>query len=300
MSRYVKIAAVQLPNFRNDGAGKYSRDKNIQEAENWLTDAGKLEADIACLGEMFTTEGCQLSTDRFLAQIEPSPDALVERLGSIARQYHMYVIAPALTLVEGVPRNTAFVIDREGQLVGSYYKVHCMESERDLGIVPGNNWPVFQLDFGAIGIQLCHDNSFPESARCLSLNGAEIIFWPHVMSGWGDEFMDILMSAPAIYNGVTHVPVSYGCPTSKAWMPGMIIGRSSVIRSDGISAADAGRYPGIALGIVDLDAPRLAGSFTREGDYEFQTDMLNDRRQDTYAPLLHKREKFQPLPTGKS
>lgn len=298
MGRSVKIAAVQLPDLQASVDDQYSREINIQAAEHWMVEAGRMGADIACMGEMFTTQGCHLNASQLREQIEPSPEALVERLGSVARRYRMNVIAPALAISEGIPRNAAFVIDRYGQLVGSYFKVHCTESERNLGIVPGDCWPVFQLDFGVIGIQICHDNSFPESARCLTLNGAEVIFWPHVMSGWGDEFMDILLRAPAIFNGVNHVPVSYGCPVNKAWMPGMMIGRSSVIRPDGTAAADAGRHPGIALGILDLDAPRLAGNFTREGDHIFQTDMLNDRRPDTYEPLLQVRANDTPRRAG--
>ena len=136
--------------------------------------------------------------------------------------------------------------------------------ERDLGIVPGESWPVFELDFGRIGVQICHDNSFPESARCLTLNGAEIIFWPHVMSGWGGEFMDILLRSPAIHNGIYHVPVCFGNQPGTAWRPGMLIGRSSIIGPDGTICADAGRYPGIAMAWIDLDAPRVWRMILRE------------------------------------
>jgi predicted amidohydrolase len=152
-------------------------------------------------------------------------------------------------------------------------------------VVPGDSWPVFKLAGARVGIQICHDTSFPESARCLTMNGAEVIFWPHVMSGWGGEFMDILLRAPAIHNGVHFVPVCYGCPPEKSWMPGMLLGRSSIIAPDATIVADAGRHPGIALATIDLAAPRVAQCFTRDGDWVWKIDMLNDRRPDTYAPL---------------
>jgi predicted amidohydrolase len=95
----------------------------------------------------------------------------------------------------------------------------------------------------------------------------------------------VLLRGPAIYNGIHHVPVCFGRPPGRAWKPGMLIGRSSIIRPDGTFAADAGRSEGIALATIDLDAPRIAHDFTRRGEHVFRADMLNDRRPETYAPL---------------
>jgi predicted amidohydrolase len=197
---------------------------------------------------------------------------------------------PAAVLLDGTPRNAALLLNRSGALDGVFCKVHCTEMERALGIVPGGEWATFPLDFGRVGIQICHDNSFPESARCLALGGAEIVFWAHTMSGWGDEFMDVLARAPAIHNGIYHVPVCFGVASGAAWRPGMLIGRSSIIAPDGMILADAGREVGIALARVDLDAPRIAHDFTRSGEHVWRDDMLRDRRPDTYSPITRKRD----------
>ena len=210
----------------------------------------------------------------------------------------MVVIAPLVAKIDDVVRNAALVLDRGGKHVGTYFKVHCIQNEKDLGVVPGDKWPVFELDFGSIGIQICHDNSFPESARCLTLNGAELIFWPHVMSGWGGEFMDILLRAPAVHNGVYHIPACYGCDPARAWRPGMMIGRSSIIGPDATILADAGRYTGVAIARVDLDRPRIATGFTRHGDYVWGVDMRNDRRPDTYSQLVQSNDKLEPVPAS--
>jgi predicted amidohydrolase len=206
----------------------------------------------------------------------------------------MAIIAPILGVLDGTLRNAALVLDRSGTEIGYYSKVHCTEKERALGIVPGDSWPTFTVAGARIGIQICHDNSFPESARCLTLNGAEIVFWPHVMSGWGDHFMDVLSRSPAIHNGVHHVPVCFGCPQWAAWRPGMLIGRSSIIGPDSTIIADAGRHPGIAIAQIDLGEPRIAHSFTRDGDYIWKIDMLNDRRPKTYGPITHPIERQPP------
>ena len=285
MSRTVTIAAVQLPSVSEGADNDERQEHNFRVAGHWLSGAGERGADIACLGETFNITGLELSAANAAATVGDALGRAVERLGAVARRRRMAVIAPVLTVLDGQLRNVAAVIDRDGACAGHYAKVHCIENERALGVVPGDAWPVFDLDFGRIGIQICHDNSFPESARCLALAGAEVVFWPHVMGGWGGEFMDILLRSPAVHNGVYHVPVCYGCPPDRAWRPGMLIGRSSVIGPDATIVADSGRHPGMAIARVDLDAPRLAADFTRGGDYVWRIDMHNDRRPDTYAAI---------------
>jgi predicted amidohydrolase len=283
LTRPITIAAVQVPAVADGATDAEKQESNFRAAEHWLDQAGQRGADIACLGETFNILG--LTPDSVRTQIRDAGEDAVRRLDSIARRYHMIVIAPIAGLLDGVPRNAAIILDRGGKPIGHYLKVHCTESERALGIVPGDSWPTFTLDCGQIGVQICHDNSFPESARCLALNGAEIIFWPHTMSGWGDEFMDTLMRSPSVHNGVYHVPVCFGCDLGQAWRPGMLIGRSSIIGPDAIVLADAGRQVGIALAQIDLDAPRIAHDFTREGEYVWRDDMRRDRRPDTYTAI---------------
>lgn len=295
MARQITIAAVQLPAMRDGDNNAQKTEQNLQAAEHWLNEAGARGADIASVGEMFNVIGLDLSHETLVNDISGVLEQSVERLGAVARRHNMYVIAPIIGLVEDIPRNVALLLDRKGQHIGSYIKVHCIENERNLGIFPGDDFPVFELDFGTVGIQICHDNSFPESARCLTLKGAELIFWPHVMSGWGGEFMDILLRAPAVHNGIYHVPVCYGCVPPHAWRPGMLIGRSSVIAPDATILADAGRYVGLTTAHIDLDRPRIATSFTRDGDYVWGVDMRNDRRPDVYNPITHKHVRIPPV-----
>ena len=295
MAREVTVAAVQLPGAPEGKTNAEKRAANLKTAENWLELAGQRGADIACLGEHFPCVGLDLTAQNLLAATEGITEEVTERLGVIARRHSMYVIAPVWGTVDGTPRNASLILDRSGDCVGAYLKVHLTEGERDLGLVAGDEWPTFELDFGRIGIQVCHDNSFPESARSLMLNGAEIIFCPHVMSGWGGEFMDILLRSPAIHNGIYHVPVSFGAAPGRAWRPGMVIGRSSIIAPDGTILADAGRHPGIAMERVNLDAPRIAHDFTRSGEYAWRVDMLNDRRPDTYQAIVQSAARTEPV-----
>lgn len=296
MTRVVKIASIQLPAEPEGENDAQKKEYNFRAAERMFAQAGKMGADIAAVGEIFNVHGCSLTAENFQAQTEGDVDQVTRRIGALARQYHMYSIAPIYAVVNGIPRNVALLYDREGRLIGSYCKVHCIEDERALGVVPGDDWPVFQLDFGTVGIMICHDNSFPESGRCLAVNGAEVIFWPHVMAGWGDVFMDILLRAPAVHNGIHFVPVCYGYKPEKAWQTGsMLIGRSSIIAPDANIVVDAGRVEGIAFGTIDLDRPRIAQMWTRQGEYVYRLDMLIDRRPETYACLTRPVPPIEPL-----
>jgi predicted amidohydrolase len=287
MTRFVKIAAVQLPAEPAGETDAQKKEFNFQAAERMLAEAGKMGADIAAMGEIFNVHGCRLTAENFAGLTEGDVDQVTRRIGALARTYAMYVVAPVYAVINGIPRNAALLYGRDGSLIGTYFKVHCIEDERALGVVPGDTWPVFRLDFGTVGLMICHDNSFPESARCLTVNGAEVIFWPHVMAGWGDVLMDILLRAPAVHNGIHFVPVCYGYPPDMAWQTGvMLIGRSSIIAPDGNVAVDAGRTEGIAFGAVDLDRPRIAHMWTRSGEWVYRVDMLTDRRPDTYACLI--------------
>ena len=75
-------------------------------------------------------------------------------------------------------KNVAVLYNRQGKIHGIYEKVQLPDAETEQGAVPGNSLPVFETDFGKIGIQICWDSSFPEISRILALNGAEILFCP--------------------------------------------------------------------------------------------------------------------------
>ena len=74
--------------------------------------------------------------------------------------------------------NTAVLIDRKGNLAGKYRKVSLPREEIDGGITPGNSFPVFDTDFGKVGMMICWDVTFPDAAKTLAMNGADVILMP--------------------------------------------------------------------------------------------------------------------------
>ncbi|NOZ64391.1 MAG: carbon-nitrogen hydrolase family protein [Caldiserica bacterium] len=292
MSRKVTVSSIQLPapDYSEDTSLEQIKKKNLEKALKWVKIAGERRSDIVCLGEIFTTLG--INNDRYdynqQAEDIPGPGSVLEELSQIARQYEMYIIAPVLGRCEGIIRNVALVIDRGGRLFGQYYKVHCTREERNKGVVPGDEFNVFNLDFGRIGIMICYDNSFPESARVLALKGAEIIFWPHIQIGWGEVAWEAILRSRAIDNGIYLVSSSYGVPDEKAWRPGMIQGRSGIVCPDGLIISEMGYRIGVATAELDLDKPRIIGDLTLPGDRDFKKDMLADRRPETYKKISEK------------
>jgi predicted amidohydrolase len=98
-------------------------------------------------------------------------------------------------------------LGRDGKLLGKYRKVTLPREEIDGGITPGDSFPVFETDFGKIGIMICWDVYFPEPARMLALKGAEIILLPI----WGGDLT--LAKARAIENQIYLVSSTYDMKT---------------------------------------------------------------------------------------
>jgi predicted amidohydrolase len=191
-------------------------------------------------------------------------------------------------------RNAAIVLDKSGMVLGAYCKVHPTWGERQSGIVPGDSFPVFDLPFGRIGIMICHDLSFPEAARCLMLAGAEIVFWPTMWSGWGDELSYTVIRSRAIDNAIYLVHVGLAPPPGEFWRPGMNMARSGVIDPYGNHLSNAGFEEAIAIAEVNLDKKRVAPHFTSGADDDFRAWVLADRRPDTYGIIADPSKRTKP------
>jgi predicted amidohydrolase len=131
--------------------------------------------DIVCLGEELLLEGISRP---YLDAAEPIPGPSTARLGEAARRHGMYIVA-GLTERDGpVAYNTAVLIDRQGRVAGKYRKVYLPREEVEGGLTPGSSCPVFDTDFGRIGLMICWDGEYVDPARLMALGGAEILFVP--------------------------------------------------------------------------------------------------------------------------
>jgi predicted amidohydrolase len=141
--------------------------------------------DLVCLPETFTTVSMYGPAADL---VEPVPGPTTDIIARRAREHHCYVICPIKTRREGTSWNSAVIIGRQGEIVGIYDKAHPVTTSADYtvmeeGLTPGGESPVFDLDFGRVGIQICFDAGFSETWQALADKGARLIFWPSAYNG---------------------------------------------------------------------------------------------------------------------
>jgi predicted amidohydrolase len=227
-ARKVRVATVWLrPRGSATGA------ESVQRFSEYVDRiAPEHRPDVIVLGEMINRVGARGEPDQ---QAEPIPGPTTARLAEQARRYRSWV---AFSMVERDGPdlfNTAVLLDREGKIAGTYRKVQLPFEEVTLGIAPGSGFPVFKTDFGTVGMMICHDASFPEAARELALNGAEVILMPI----WGGR--EALVRARAVETGVYVVTSGYDYPSEIISPVG-----------DVLAAAPIGEGPAVAVAEIDL------------------------------------------------
>ena len=182
--------------------------------------------------------------------------------------------------------NTAHLIGPSGEIAFTYDKTHLTITERrDLGLTPGESVPVADTPLGRVGVMICYDVYFPEVARLLSLQGAEVILFPSLQRSDTPERCMLLNRARAIDSACCLVRAGYGLPAGEPYTPGKVYGGSCIIAPDGTILADAGLREGVAMAEVDLQTPwrreRCSGA-APEAVREF---LREDRRPELYGAL---------------
>ena len=207
--RLVRLAAIHY-RPRNSNTAM----ENLEKFSPFLHEAGKKKADIVCLPEGTTVAGTGKS---YVEVSEPVPGPSTEYLGKIAKQHQMYIVAGIYEREGPIVYNTSVLIGRNGEFVGKYRKVSLPREEIEGGITPGNSFPVFDTDFGRVGMMICWDVTFPEPASTLATKGAEVIFMPI----WGGNIN--LARARAIENQVYLVSSTYSMKTGVFDLEGELI-----------------------------------------------------------------------------
>ena len=201
-----------------------------------IAEAAKKNADFVVLPETLTFYG----SGRSYAQCAESvPGPSTRYFGTLAKKHNLYIVAGLLEREDNLVYNVAVLIGPKG-VVGKYRKVCLPRGEIEGGLTPGTEYPVFKTRFGKVGMMVCYDGFFPEVARNLSNNGAEIIAWPV----WGCNPM--LGAARACENHVYVISSTY-TDVSRNWMISAIYGH------DGKPLAQAKEWGSVAITEVDLN-----------------------------------------------
>ncbi len=194
--RNVKIATVRRrPSQTKDPVGDFLATVASQVPA---------DADLILLPEGITVVG---TGKAYADVVETIPGPTTDRLAKLARERKAYVVAGIYEREGRVLYNTSVLLDRQGQLVGRYRKVYLPEGEVEGGLTPGVGYPVFPTDFGTVGMMICYDVMFPEPAKALAAQGADLILLPI----WGGDVT--LAKARAIENGIYLVSSGYDYPS---------------------------------------------------------------------------------------
>ena len=230
--RKVRLAAVH---FRPQG-GKTPLD-NVGQFEPFIIEAARQKADLVVLPETLTFYGLGKT---YVDCAETIPGPSTNFFGELAKKHNLYIVAGLLERDQHLVYNVAVLLAPDGKIAGKYRKVALPRGEIAGGIAPGNEYPVFDTRFGKLGMMICYDGFFPEVARQLTSNGAEVIAWPV----WGCN--PLLAQARAVENHVYLVSSTYE-DISRNWM------LTAVYDHEGKTLAHAEKWGTVIVSEVDLN-----------------------------------------------
>src|SRR5258708_151810 len=211
MSRIVKCGLIQTSQAASvEESLETIRNAQTERTLKYIDQAGAEGVQMLCMQEIFTGPYfCAEQNTRWYDSVERIPDGPTTRLmQEDAKKYNMVIIVPIYEEEStGVYYNTAAVIDADGRYLGKYRKNHIRHVPpafcEKLYFRPGDlGYPVFQTKYAKVGVYICYDRHFPEGARELGLNGAEIVFNPSApVAGLSDYLWRLEQPAHATANG---------------------------------------------------------------------------------------------------
>jgi beta-ureidopropionase len=286
MPRTVRCGLIQAhnalgPEHPLPAIKKAMIDKHLKLIEQ----AAKKKVQVLCLQELFYGPYfCAEQDKRWYELTEQIPDGPTTKLmQKIAAKHKMAMVVSMYEReMTGLYYNTAAVIDADGKYLGKYRKHHIPQVApgfwEKFYFTPGDlGYPVFQTKYAKIGVYICYDRHFPEGARILGLNGAEIVFNPSAtVAGLSEYLWELEQPAHAVANGY-FVGAINRVGTEKPWNIGEFYGKSYFCNPRGKIIARASRDKDEIV-VADLDLDMIA-------EVRNVWQFFRDRRPDSYTPL---------------
>ena len=286
MPRKVKVGLIQASDAANDGdlpvakIQKMALDKHV----GMIEEAAKQGVQMLGLQEIFNGPYfCPGQDAKWYDAAEAIPGPTTKVMQDLAKKHQMVIVVPLYEREQaGVYYNSAAVIDADGSYLGKYRKQHIPHTSgfwEKYFFKPGNlGYPVFKTRYGVVGVYICYDRHFPEGARILGLNGAEVVFNPSAtVAGLSQYLWKLEQPAHAVANGY-FVAASNRVGTEKPWNLGKFYGTSYIVDPRGnFLATGSEDEDEIVVAECDLDVieeVRRVWQFYR------------DRRPETYGAMV--------------
>ena len=289
MSKIVRCGLIQCSNPINDESKPVAviQKAMLEKHIPFIEDAGKKGVQILGLQEIFNGPYfCPGQDPRWYDAAEAVPGPMIELMSTYAKKYQMVMVVPVYEReMAGVFYNTAAVIDADGTYLGKYRKQHIPQVNpgffEKFYFKPGNGgYPVFQTRYAKVGVYICYDRHFPEGARCLGLNGAEIVFNPSAtVAGLSQYLWKLEQPAHAAANGY-FMAASNRVGTEAPWNIGKFYGTSYFADPRGQILKEASEDNDELL-VADLDLEVI--------DQVRKTwQFFRDRRPEAYDEIVKK------------
>ena len=267
----IKLAGIQF-------SCSEEKERNIEKAVKFAQIATERGANLICFQELFTTHWFPREMNkRYFSLAEKMDGPTITRMQRLAGENKVVLVCPIFEIEEDSFYNSAIVIDADGEILGSYRKIHVPQiplwEERYYFSSGNHGFPVFRTKFAPIGVQICWDNFFPEGPRILALKGAKILFCPTAAAFASQRKWETAISSNAVANGVYSFRVNRVGSEEKQ----DFYGRSFCISPEGeLLDKPTGMKDSIAL--VEIDLKNI--DQTRK-----EWPFLKDRRPETYQQI---------------
>ena len=286
MTRNVRCGLIQMSNPLNDANASVEdiRYAMVEKHLPMIEEAGRKGVQILGLQEMFNGPYfCPSQDSKWCDIAETIPGPTIEQMSAYARKYEMVMVVPIYEReMPGVYYNTAAVIDADGTYLGKYRKNHIPQTSgfwEKFFFKPGNmGYPVFETRYAKVGDYICYDRHFPEGARMLGLNGAEVVFNPSAtVAGLSQYLWKLEQPAHAVANGY-YMACSNRVGVEAPWNIGEFYGTSYFVNPRGEILSE-GSQNGDELVVADLDLDQLE-------DVRRVWQFYRDRRPDSYDNMV--------------
>jgi len=286
MARVVRGGLIQVKaDVSLDGTADEIKQRMLDKHLPLIDEAARRGVQLLCLQELFNGPYfCAEQQVRWYEMVERIPDGpTIQRMQALAKQYGMVMVVPIYEEeITGIYYNAAAVIDADGKYLGKYRKHHIPHVApgfwEKFYFRPGNlGYPVFNTAAGKVGVYICYDRHFPEGARILGLNGAEIVMNPSAtVAGLSEYLWKLEQPAHAVANGY-FVGAINRVGIEKPWNIGEFYGQSYFCDPRGQFVAVGSRDKD-ELVVADLD---LAMIQQVRNTWQF----YRDRRPETYGAI---------------